>query len=60
MGCKTLSHTDDIAIAISGKFGKSVSEVVLSFIEDCCNREDLSVNSEKTTFISFTKENIPK
>lgn len=44
---------------MKGKFGRTKSVVMLgdlSFVKDWCNKEGLSVNFEKTTFVRFNRK----
>jgi Reverse transcriptase (RNA-dependent DNA polymerase). len=54
----SIGFADDIASIIRGKFPSSVSEILqnaLNRLENWCNRTKLSVNSNKTTIVPFTR-----
>lgn len=58
-GIKAIGYADDIAIIVSGKFPRTVSEVTQSAImavEEWCNKVGLKINPKKTVLVPFTKK----
>ena len=57
--CYTVGYTEDFATLICRKFCKNITELLqmaLSMVQKWCDRTKLSINSQKTVVMQFTRK----